>query len=73
MFGPHATYLGVPAADLADPASIAGAGAVVVGAPFDGGTSHRAGLPVRAPGHPLRPTTCPTTAVVPTSPWASTP
>ncbi len=43
MFGPHATFLGVPAADLADPASIAGARAVVVGAPFDGGTSHRAG------------------------------
>ena len=42
MYGPDATFLGVPAADLEDPASYAGAGAVVVGAPFDGGTSHRA-------------------------------
>jgi agmatinase len=43
MFGPPATFLGVPGADLDDPASLAGAGAVVIGAPFDGGTSHRAG------------------------------
>jgi len=43
MYGPDATFLGVPAADLEDPASYAGAGAVVVGAPFDGGTSHRPG------------------------------
>jgi agmatinase len=43
MFGPSVTYLGVPAGDLSDPSSIAGAGAVVLGAPFDGGTSHRAG------------------------------
>jgi agmatinase len=43
MFGPPVTFLGVPEADLEDPASLAGAGAVVVGAPFDGGTSHRAG------------------------------
>jgi len=43
MYGQRSTFLGVPAADLADPASWGGAGAVVVGAPFDGGTSHRPG------------------------------
>ena len=43
MYGPDATFLGVPAADLADPGSYAGAGAVIIGAPYDGGTSHRPG------------------------------
>jgi agmatinase len=43
MYGPDSTFLGVPSADLSDPASLAGAGVVVVGAPFDGGTSHRPG------------------------------
>jgi agmatinase len=43
MYGPDATFAGVPAADLADPSSYAGAGAVIIGAPFDGGTSHRSG------------------------------
>ncbi len=43
MYGPDATFAGVPAADLDDPASYSGARAVVVGAPFDGGTSHRPG------------------------------
>ncbi|HKE99876.1 MAG TPA: agmatinase [Actinomycetes bacterium] len=43
MYGPDVTFLGVPRASLADPASIAGADAVVIGAPFDGGTSHRPG------------------------------
>ncbi len=43
MYGPDATFAGVPAADLDDPASYTSAGAVVVGAPFDGGTSHRPG------------------------------
>ena len=43
MYGPDATFAGVPAADLSDPSSFADAGAVIVGAPFDGGTSHRAG------------------------------
>jgi len=43
MYGPDATFCGVPAADLDDPASFAGAGAVIVGAPYDGGTSHRPG------------------------------
>lgn len=43
MYGPPATFLGVPAASLGDPASLRGAKAVVIGAPFDGGTSHRPG------------------------------
>ena len=43
MYGPHATFLGVPAARLEEPESFAGARAVIVGAPFDGGTSHRPG------------------------------
>jgi len=43
LYGPDATFLGVPAADLDDPTSFAGAAAVVIGAPFDGGTSHRPG------------------------------
>ena len=43
MYGPDATFSGVPAADLGEPASYARASAVVIGAPFDGGTSHRPG------------------------------
>jgi agmatinase len=43
MYGPDATFVGVPKADLDDPASYAGAGAVIIGAPFDGGTTHRPG------------------------------
>ncbi|MGH8980410.1 MAG: agmatinase [Acidimicrobiales bacterium] len=43
MYGPDATFLGVPAADLDDQDSFGTAGAVIVGAPFDGGTSHRPG------------------------------
>src|SRR6516164_9642613 len=43
MFGPDATFLGVPAADLDRPATFARAGAVILGAPYDGGTSHRPG------------------------------
>jgi agmatinase len=43
MYGPDATFLGVPPADLDEAASFATAGAVIVGAPFDGGTSHRPG------------------------------
>ncbi len=43
MFGPDVTFLGVPPCDLSDPTSFAGADVVVVGAPFDGGTSHRPG------------------------------
>ncbi|MEO7982122.1 MAG: arginase family protein, partial [Sporichthyaceae bacterium] len=43
MFGPDITFLGVQRCDLDDPASFAGADVVVVGAPFDGGTSYRPG------------------------------
>ncbi|HKE51998.1 MAG TPA: agmatinase [Actinomycetes bacterium] len=43
MYGPDVTFLGIARCDLADPASFAGADVVVIGAPFDGGTSHRAG------------------------------
>jgi agmatinase len=43
MYGPDYTFLGVPACDLDDESTWAGADAVVLGAPFDGGTSHRAG------------------------------
>jgi len=43
MYGPDATFLGVPRADLADPGSLAGAEVLIIGAPFDGGTSHRPG------------------------------
>ena len=43
MYGPDATFLGVPKADLADPGTWAGADVLIIGAPFDGGTSYRAG------------------------------
>ena len=43
QYGPDITFLGVDACSLDDPASYDGADVVVVGAPFDGGTSHRPG------------------------------
>jgi agmatinase len=43
LFGPDFTFLGVPPADLDDPASFADADIVILGAPFDGGTSYRSG------------------------------
>lgn len=43
MYGPDATFLGVPSADVGSPETLVGAGAVILGAPFDGGTSHRPG------------------------------
>src|ERR1700720_2078013 len=43
MYGPDATFLGVPPADLADPSSWAGSDILIIGAPFDGGTSYRSG------------------------------
>jgi len=43
QFGPDITFLGVDRCDHTDPASMAGADVVVLGAPFDGGTSHRPG------------------------------
>jgi agmatinase len=43
QFGPDITFLGVPRCDLDDAESYVGADIVVLGAPFDGGTSHRPG------------------------------
>ncbi|WP_344743361.1 arginase family protein [Streptosporangium vulgare] len=43
QFGPDITFLGVERCSLEDPESYAGADVVIVGAPFDGGTSHRPG------------------------------
>ena len=43
LYGPDATFLGVPAADPDELDSWRSAGAVIIGAPFDGGTSHRSG------------------------------
>lgn len=43
MYGPDITFLGVDRCDLTDPASLEGADVVILGAPFDGGTSHRPG------------------------------
>jgi agmatinase len=43
QFGPDVTFLGVDRCDLSDPSSFADADIVVVGAPFDGGTSYRSG------------------------------
>ncbi len=43
QFGPDTTFLGVPRCDWREPSTYAGAHVVVLGAPFDGGTSHRPG------------------------------
>jgi agmatinase len=43
QFGPDLTFLGVDRVDLDDPAALGEADVVVLGAPFDGGTSHRPG------------------------------
>ncbi len=43
QFGPDITFLLVPRCDLDDPQSYASADVVILGAPFDGGTSHRPG------------------------------
>ncbi|HTR91152.1 MAG TPA: agmatinase [Trebonia sp.] len=43
QFGPDITFLGVDRCDWQDPASYQDADVVILGAPFDGGTSHRAG------------------------------
>ncbi|MEI2819725.1 MAG: agmatinase [Marmoricola sp.] len=43
LFGPDFTFLGVPAADLSEPSTYSDADVVIIGAPFDGGTSHRSG------------------------------
>src|ERR1700743_303183 len=43
QFGPDITFLGVERCDWAEPSTYAGADVVILGAPFDGGTSHRSG------------------------------
>jgi len=43
MYGPDVTFLGVERCDLDDPSTFAGADVVVIGAPYDAGTSYRAG------------------------------
>jgi agmatinase len=43
QYGPDVTFLGVPPCDWRSPDTYAGAHVVVLGAPFDGGTSHRPG------------------------------
>ena len=41
MYGPNFTFLGVPACDLDDPSTYAGADIIILGAPIDSGTSYR--------------------------------
>ncbi|MWA07534.1 agmatinase [Actinomadura sp. LD22] len=43
QYGPDITFLGVPRCAWPDPATYADADVVVLGAPFDGGTTHRPG------------------------------
>ncbi|MEP6649974.1 MAG: agmatinase [Lapillicoccus sp.] len=43
QYGPDVTFLGVDRCDLDDESTYAAADVVVIGAPFDGGTSHRPG------------------------------
>src|ERR671937_2190786 len=43
QYGPDLTFLGVDRCDWADSSTYAGADVVILGAPFDGGTSHRSG------------------------------
>src|SRR3954454_14460176 len=43
QFGPDFTFLGIDAVDIEDAEALTAADVVVVGAPFDGGTSHRPG------------------------------
>ena len=43
MYGPDITFLGVDRCTWDEPETYAGADVVIIGAPFDGGTSHRSG------------------------------
>jgi arginase family enzyme len=43
QFGPDITFLGVDRCDLGEAGTFADADVVIVGAPFDGGTSYRSG------------------------------
>lgn len=73
MYGPDTTFLGVPAADLADPATFAGADVVILGAPHRSTVAPHTG---QGPGSDHRqsgsPITCRTTVRGSTWRWAST-
>jgi agmatinase len=43
MYGPDFTFLGVPKCEIEDPITYSDAKVVILGAPFDGGTSFRSG------------------------------
>ena len=43
LYGTDVTFLGVPAADPDEISEWSTSAAVIIGAPFDGGTSHRPG------------------------------
>ncbi|MDT7553042.1 MAG: guanidinobutyrase [Pseudonocardiales bacterium] len=43
QYGPNITFLGIGRCDWAEPSTYADADVVILGAPFDGGTSHRPG------------------------------
>src|SRR5258706_14776738 len=43
MYGPDVTFAGVERCDLEEPSTFAGADVVIIGAPYDAGTSYRAG------------------------------
>lgn len=43
QFGPDITFLGIPRCTWDEPETYADADVVIIGAPFDGGTSHRSG------------------------------
>ncbi|MCG5216318.1 agmatinase family protein [Streptosporangium sp. KLBMP 9127] len=43
MYGPDITFLGVDRCDVTDPGTFADADVVIIGAPFDGGTTNRPG------------------------------
>jgi agmatinase len=43
MYGPDVTFLGVARCDLSQPSTLEGADVVIIGAPYDAGTSYRAG------------------------------
>ena len=43
MFGPNITFLGIPECDFNEEKTYKDADVVIIGAPFDGGTSYRSG------------------------------
>jgi agmatinase len=43
MYGPDVTFLGVERCDLAQPSTLEGTDVVIIGAPYDAGTSYRSG------------------------------